>query len=87
MHVSTIVTGHFVERGDNLVVTLEAVQASDNRLIWQTTLTAPSQDLIALQSTLAAQVRQGLLPILGLGQGVEEAGSRPKRTGLRPLPA
>jgi tetratricopeptide (TPR) repeat protein len=78
LHVATIVTGHFVERGDNLVVTLEAVQASDNRLIWQTTLSAPTQDLIALQSTLAAQVRQGLLPILGLGQGVEEAGSRPK---------
>ena len=78
LHVATIVTGHFVERGDNLVVTLEAVQASDNRLVWQTTLTAPTQDLIALQSRLAAQVRQGLLPILGLAQGVEEAGSRPK---------
>ena len=79
LHVATIVTGHFVARGENLVVTLEAVQANDNRLVWQTTLTAPSQDLIALQSRLAAQVRQGLLPILGLGQGVEQAaGSRPK---------
>ncbi len=62
LHVATIVTGHFVARGDNLVVTLEAIQASDNRLVWQTTLTAPSQDLIALQSRLAAQVREGLLP-------------------------
>jgi len=79
LHVATIVTGHFVERGEDLVVTLEAVQASDNRLIWQTTLTAPTQDLITLQSRLAAQVRQGLLPILGLGQGVESAtASRPK---------
>ena len=78
LHVATIVTGHFVARGENLVVTLEAIQASDNRLIWQTTFTAPSQDLIALQSRLAAQVKQGLLPILGLGAGVEEAASRPK---------
>ena len=79
LHVATIVTGHFVGRGENLVVTLEAVQASDNRLIWQTTLTAPTQDLITLQSRLAAQVRQGLLPILGLGQGVQTAtASRPK---------
>jgi TolB-like protein len=77
LHVANIVTGHFVERGENLVVTLEAVQAKDNRLIWQTTFTAPSQDLIALQSRLGAQVRQGLLPILGVGKGVEEAGSRP----------
>jgi serine/threonine protein kinase len=78
LHAAIVLTGHFVERGDNLVVTLEAVQASDNRLIWQTTYTAPTQDLIALQSGLAAQVRQGLLPVLGVTQGAEEAGSKPK---------
>ncbi len=78
LHVATIVTGHFVERGDSLVVTLEAIQASNNRLIWQTTLTSPTQDLIALQSSLAAQVRQGLLPILGIAKEAQEAGSRPK---------
>jgi eukaryotic-like serine/threonine-protein kinase len=78
LHAATILTGHFVERGDNLVVTLEAIQASDNRLIWQTTFTAPTQDLITLQSDLAAQVRQGLLPVLGVAKGAEEAGSHPK---------
>jgi serine/threonine-protein kinase len=78
LHAATILTGHFVERGENLVVTLEAVQASDNRLIWQTTYTAPTQDLIALQSGLAAQVRNGLLPILGVAGGKEAAGSKPK---------
>ena len=78
LHAAVILTGHFVESGENLVVTLEAIQASDNRLIWQTTYTAPTQDLIALQSGLAAQVRQGLLPVLGVGQGAEEAGSKPK---------
>ncbi len=78
LHVATIVTGHFVQQEDNLVVTLEAVHASDNRLIWQTTFTAPTQNLIALQSDLAAQVRQGLLPMLGVAKSAEEAGSRPK---------
>ena len=78
LHAATILTGHFVERGDNLVVTLEAIQASDNRLIWQTTYTAPTQDLITLQSGLAAQVRQGLLPILGVSKEGEVVGSRPK---------
>ena len=78
LHAAIILTGHFVERGENLVVTLEAVQASDSRLIWQTTFTAPAQDLIALQSDLLAQVRQGLLPILGVAKEAEEAGSRPK---------
>jgi serine/threonine protein kinase len=78
LHVATIVTGHFVQQGQNLVVTLEAVQASDNRLLWQTTFTAPSDNLITLQSDLAAQVRKGLLPVLGVTKGAEEAGSRPK---------
>jgi len=78
LHAAIVLTGHFVERGENLVITLEAISASDNRLIWQTTYTAPTQDLIALQSGLAAQVRQGLLPALGVVQGAEEAGSKPK---------
>jgi TolB-like protein/tRNA A-37 threonylcarbamoyl transferase component Bud32 len=78
LHAATMLTGHFVERGNDLVVTLEAIQASDNRLIWQTTYTAPAQDLIALQSGLAAQVRNGLLPVLGVAGGAEEVGSKPK---------
>lgn len=78
LHASILVTGHFVPRGENIVVTLEAIQASDNKLIWQTTQMAPAQDLIALQADLAAQVRQGLLPLLGVGQNAQEAGSRPK---------
>jgi serine/threonine-protein kinase len=78
LHAAIIITGHFVQRGQTLVVTLEAVQASDNKLLWQTTQTAAAQDLIALQSELSAQVRQGLLPLLGLGQGAQEASSRPK---------
>jgi len=36
-----------------------------NKLLWQTTVTAPAQDLIALQAQMAAQMRQGLLPALG----------------------
>jgi len=78
LHAATLVTGHFVERGPDLVVTLEAVQASDNRLIWQTTFTAPTENLITLQSDLAAQVRKGLLPALGVMKGAEEAGSLPR---------
>jgi serine/threonine protein kinase/tetratricopeptide (TPR) repeat protein len=78
LHASIIVTGHFVPQGENLVVTLEAIQAGDNKLIWQTTQQAGAQDLIALQSELTAQVRQGLLPLLGVGQNAQEAGSLPK---------
>ena len=78
LHVATVVTGHFLKQGDRLMVTLEAIETGSDRLLWQTTLTAPAEDLIALQSTMTAQVNQGLLPVLGKVGGVVNAGSRPR---------
>jgi len=78
LHVATVVTGHFLNQGDNLIITLEAIDVNNDRLLWQTNLTAPAQDLIALQNGITAQVRQNLLPVLGVAGGVMEAGSRPK---------
>ncbi len=78
LHVATVLTGHFLKQGDNLFVTLEAIDVNHDRLLWQTSFTAPTQDLIALQSAMAAQVRQGLLPTLGVAGGTTEAGTRPK---------
>ena len=49
-----------------------------NRLLWQSNVTAPAQDLIALQAQMAAQIRQELLPALGTGGGYIETGTRPK---------
>src|SRR5450631_3578557 len=78
LHVSTVVTGHFLKQGDKLMVTLEAIESSTDRLLWQTTVTAPAEDLINLQSTMSAQVNQGMLPALGMAGGALNAGSRPK---------
>jgi tetratricopeptide (TPR) repeat protein len=41
-------------------------------------VTAPAQDLIALQAQMAAQMRQGLLPALGATGGFLDTGTRPK---------
>jgi serine/threonine protein kinase/tetratricopeptide (TPR) repeat protein len=78
LHVATVLTGHFLKQGDNLLVTLEAIDVRDDRLLWQTNFTAPAQDLITLQSDMAAQLRQGLLPTLGVAGGLVATGSRPK---------
>jgi serine/threonine protein kinase len=78
LHVATVVTGHFLKQGERFMVTLEAIETSSDRLLWQTTLTAPVDDLIALQSAMTAQVNRGLLPVLGMVGGVLNAGSRPK---------
>src|SRR5271165_6693203 len=78
LHVATVVTGHFLKQGDRLMVTLEAIESSTDRLLWQTTVTAPADDLINLQSAMSAQVNQGMLPALGIAGGALNAGSRPK---------
>ncbi len=78
VHVANILTGHFLKQGDRLLITLEAIQVDGNKLLWQTNVTAPAQDLIALQSQMAAQMRQGLLPALGAAGGYLDTGSRPK---------
>jgi TolB-like protein len=78
VHVANIIAGHFLKQGDSLMVTLEAIQVEGNRLLWQTNVTGPAQDLIALQAQMAAKIRQELLPALGAGSGFLETGTRPK---------
>ncbi|MGB9073045.1 MAG: protein kinase [Terriglobales bacterium] len=78
IHVATVLSGHFLKQRDSLLVTLEATEVDSDRLLWQTNLTVPAQDLIALQAGMAAQVRQGLLPALGVAGGMIEPGTRPK---------
>ncbi|MGA6986152.1 MAG: protein kinase [Terriglobales bacterium] len=78
VHVANILTGHFLKQGDRLMITLEAIQVEGNRLLWQTNVTAPADDLIALQSQMAAQIRQGLLPAMGAGGGFLDTSTRPK---------
>jgi TolB-like protein len=78
LHVGRLLTGHFLRQGDNLTVTLEAIDVSNDRLLWQATVTAPVNDLISLQNQLSTQVQQGLLPVLGGTVGEVSASSRPK---------
>ncbi len=78
LRVGRLLTGSFRKQGDDLIVTLEAIDVPTDRLLWQTTVTAKADDLIGLQEQLSAQVQHGLLPVLGGGGGEVEAASRPK---------
>src|ERR1700690_3427715 len=69
VHVANVLTGHFLKQGDRLMITLEAIQVEGNKLVWQTNMTAPAQDLIALQSQMAARIRQGVLRAIGVAGG------------------
>jgi hypothetical protein len=59
------------------MVTLQAVDVKDNRLLWTGTLQAPTDDLLALRNQMAKKVKQELLPALGVGNGTMDAGSVP----------
>jgi len=78
LRVASLVTGHYLREGDKLVVTLEAINASNSSLIWQATSDAKMQDLISLQGKLADKVKQGLLPVLGAAGDYIETNTRPK---------
>jgi len=78
LRVGRLLTGSFRRQGDELTVTLEAIDVPTDRLLWQTTVTAKSDDLIGLQAQLSTQVEHGLLPVLGSGGGEVETASRPK---------
>jgi eukaryotic-like serine/threonine-protein kinase len=79
LRVGRLLQGHFIKQGDQLTVTLEAIDVPTDRLLWQTTVTAKAEDLIGLQQQLSSQVQNGLLPILGGAAGASEsAASRPK---------
>jgi eukaryotic-like serine/threonine-protein kinase len=75
--VGTVVVGHFLRQDQTVLVTLEAVDVKNNKLIWTGTLNSASNNLIALQSQMAKKVRQELMPALGITRGVVETGSAP----------
>jgi eukaryotic-like serine/threonine-protein kinase len=78
MGVSSIVTGHFLKEGDQLEITLEAVDIANNRSVWRETINAAASDRIAMREQITSRVRQGLVPALGAASAVTEAGTRPK---------
>jgi TolB-like protein len=78
MHVTNVVTGHYMKEGNQIQITLEAVDVGDNRTLWRDTMTVAVPDMIAMRSQITAKVRQGLVPALGAGADSGEAGTHPR---------
>ncbi len=78
LHVGRLLTGHFMRQGEQLTVTLEAIDVPTERVLWEARATAGVNDLISLQNQLSTQVQQGLLPALGVAGGTLGTASRPK---------
>ncbi len=79
LRVGRLLSGSFRKVGDNLMVTLEAIDVPTDRLLWQANVTEKVDNLIGLNDQITTQVQKGLLPILGGAAGsVDAAASRPK---------
>ena len=78
MGVTSIVTGHYFTEGNQLEVTLEAVDVANNRSVWRDTINVALADKIAMREQITSRVRQGLVPVLGGSSVSGEAGTQPK---------
>lgn len=77
LDVDRIVTGHYVVAGDQLQITMEAVDTDENRVLWHETVNVPVNDLLQLQAQVAAISTGSLARHLGITQLVTESSPPP----------
>ncbi|MEG9437769.1 winged helix-turn-helix domain-containing protein [Edaphobacter sp. HDX4] len=77
LHVSSVVTGHFIKEGQLLHVSVEAIKVDDGRLLWRNTLTAPAGDMLAMRDEILMKIRGELATALGAPATAPRAESRP----------
>jgi serine/threonine protein kinase len=75
--VGTVVTGHFLRENTTVMVTLEAIDVKDNKVLWTGTLQAPADNLIVLRNQMAKKVRLELVPALGAERAAVENSTTP----------
>jgi TolB-like protein/predicted Ser/Thr protein kinase/Tfp pilus assembly protein PilF len=78
MHVTDIVTGHYLKEGDQLRITLEAVDVENNRVVWQAMVMGAASDMVAMRGQITGKVQQELVLALGAAPGSVNAGTRPR---------
>ncbi|HLW84003.1 MAG TPA: protein kinase [Candidatus Sulfotelmatobacter sp.] len=78
LRVGRLLTGNFRKQGDQLTVTLECVDVPNDRVLWENSVTAKTDDLIGMRQQLSTLVQHGLLPVLGGASGEVGTASQPK---------
>src|SRR5262245_39271005 len=58
--VGALMTGHLVQRGDNLTISVELVDVRNNKLLWGEQYDRKMADLLATQREIAASIAQKL---------------------------
>jgi len=78
LKVSDIVTGHFLQEGDRLYLTLEAIDVNAERVLWRDTIEGPAGTLIDLRDKLVARTQGSLAAALGASAYTVDRATRPK---------
>jgi TolB-like protein len=79
LNADTIVSGHVIDEAGHLSVTLEAIDAAADKLLWRDAFDVPSADLINMREELTRRIDNGLLPRLNAGSSAAaEEHSRPR---------
>jgi DNA-binding winged helix-turn-helix (wHTH) protein/serine/threonine protein kinase len=73
-----IVTGRYLLAGEQLQITVEAVDIDDNRLLWRDTVNVPAGNLLVLQAQISAMARGKLAAALGAVEFVRQGATSPK---------
>lgn len=76
LDVNKIVTGHYLIAGNQLQITMEAVDPTANRVVWRDTVNVPSRNLLELQEQIAGMTRWKLSRALGIKEFVPETAPR-----------
>ncbi|NIM01402.1 MAG: protein kinase [Acidobacteria bacterium] len=64
-----IVTGHYSSEGNDLRVSLEAIEVETNAVLWRGSVTVPRDELLELRTLVSDEITRGLLPRLGATAG------------------
>lgn len=78
LSANRIITGTYLVAGDQLQITIEAVDANENRVLWHDTVNVPANNLLTLQTQVAATSRSKLAGALGVTEFVQDTTPPPK---------
>ena len=75
--VGSVVLGQYFQEGDQLSLTLEAIDVGGNAVLWRDSVEVGSHELVSLRQAVAERIEQGLMPILDPTAAVGSSGTVP----------
>ena len=77
LRVAHLVSGRFLQAGDQLQITLRMTDVEKDRLLWEDVFDIPTGNMIAMQAQIAAKTRHSLAPLLGAPEFVTQTPPKP----------